>query len=100
MMLPVSGTDWYDTSSQPWEPRPLPTNPVVAAAPPRRAVAELRPPTPSEVLAILEAADRLTPALAVFLLLAAGNRRTAERARCAALVGRRLGGRPHDHRSG
>src|SRR5205823_2842119 len=51
----------------------LPLNPVGNATPPRRRHRELRPPTPAEVLRIIEAAEQVDPGLAVYLLIAAAT---------------------------
>src|SRR5206468_3227684 len=48
-------------------------NPVANATPPRRVHRELRPPTPAEVLRIVEAAEQVDPGLAVYLLVAAAT---------------------------
>src|SRR5437588_82985 len=45
----------------------LPINPVANATPPRRAPHRVRPPTPEEVLRILDGAERANPAPAAYL---------------------------------
>ena len=48
-------------------------NPVANATPPRRAVHDVRPPNPDEVLAIIDAAQAVNPALATYLLVSAAS---------------------------
>jgi integrase len=51
----------------------LPFNPVSRATAPRRATRECRPPSPEDVLRILDRARAVNPPLAVYLLVAAAT---------------------------